>query len=294
MGERSTSSTYVLSVDSRDRDMTMFPSSGEYTVKLPRVYANVEKVELLDVQLPMSFYVFDQSNSSITTSLYSSGGTVLEATEIVTIPYGNYTNTTLVAALQTALNAAFVAQGGVRFTVTLDTTTLLITFTNDLGLYMEFDTTDAGTGATDWGLGYHLGFDRDAITSRATTITTPNTANLNPVTYVYLDIDPLNHLDISGRGGTPGVQRHAFAKIPLPDVSFNIVYLDSKTMSMPPAMLAPPVAKLERLRIKWKKYDGDVLNFNDTEHSFQLRVTCCDRAGTCRAGSVRNTAFQSS
>lgn len=286
----STSSTYVLSIDSRDRDRTLFPSAGNYTVKLPRIYGNVEKVELLDVQLPTSFYVFDATNSSMTVSLYTGGGATLHTTETVTIPSGNYNSSTLLTAVQDAMDAAFIADG-VTFTVTLNTTNLLLTFTNDLGYYMEFDTTTGvGSGGTDWGLAYYLGFDKETTSTRATTLTAPNTINLNPVTYVYLDIDPLNHLDISGRDGTEGVQKYAFAKIPLPDVSFNIMYLDSKTVSIPPAVLTPPVAKLERLRIKWKKYDNTLVDFNDTEHSFQLRLTCCDRVGDCHAGRVRNTA----
>lgn len=284
------SSTYVVSIDSRDRNRATYPSAGRYTVKLPRIYGNVESVKLLDVQIPTSFYVFTSSNNSMIVNLYTAGGGTLADTQTVTLPIGNYTSTTFVAAVQQALDDAFTGIG-IAFTVTLNPTTLKVSFENDLGYYIEFDTTTGvGDGGTDWGLGYYLGFNKNETTTPALAPTAPNTINLNPVTFLYLDIEPLNFIDVSGRDGTEGTQKHAFAKIPLPDVSFNIMYLDSKTVSFPPCELTPPLAKLERLHIAWKTYDGAIVDFNDTEHSFQLQLTCCDRTPGCQGGRVLNTA----
>ena len=272
-------STYVVSVDSRDRDVARFPGAGHYDVALPRRYTNVERVELLEAAVPTTFYVYDASNTSVLVKLVDGAGTVAEEAT-VTIPAGNYTSSTLVAAFQTALNAAFTPD----MTAAVDPATLELSLSSAGGYEVLVDTTTAVEAQTEWGLGYYLGFEKNAAVQGAPLIA-PRPVNPNPVTYVFLDIDPFNHIDATGAG-----TKVAFAKIPVGE-SNSITYMNHRTSAFAANDLQNPLGKVSKLTVTWKRYDGRTIDFQGYEHSFTLRLLCRDRVpahgGSCVTGGGR-------
>ena len=93
--------------------------------------------------------------------------------------------------------------------------------------------------------------------------------------YVYLDIDKLNTIDSTSPSG--GVN-FALAKIPLsvPGTG-NVYYADTLTSSFPDVPLQNPVATMDKLNIKLKDANGNVLTFpGGNDHSFMIQLNCGD------------------
>ncbi|ABT14833.1 hypothetical protein NY2A_B434L [Paramecium bursaria Chlorella virus NY2A] len=96
-----------------------------------------------------------------------------------------------------------------------------------------------------------------------------------PQKYVYLDIDKLNTIDSTSPSG--GVN-FSLAKIPmsLPGQG-NVYYLDTSINSFPNIPLQNPVATIDKLNVKLKDANGNVLTIPaGNEHSFMIQLTCGD------------------
>jgi hypothetical protein len=105
----------VLYIDSKHRTSG---TSENFTLQLSTNIAKIQQVEVISAEVPYTFYVINSTNCAIS---WSSGATVYTAN----VPVGNYTITTFLPALQTAMNAVMAG-----FTVTYSTVTFKITFAN--------------------------------------------------------------------------------------------------------------------------------------------------------------------
>jgi hypothetical protein len=93
---------------------------------LGRPLNNVAAIKVLEVQIPFSYYVYNTSNNTFTLT-ESAGGPA----EKVTITPGNYSSTTMIAELETDLNAA--SYNGFNYTVTYNESTQKFTISNSSG-----------------------------------------------------------------------------------------------------------------------------------------------------------------
>jgi phage baseplate assembly protein gpV len=109
-------------------------------VKLPQTLNNVKSAVLISAEMPSTYYVFTAAKG--TTSLRV---TVNTTTATVTIPDGNYTTTTMAAALKTALEAAFA---GTTFTVTFDPATYRCTISISPSNTLTVECTSVTRGAS--------------------------------------------------------------------------------------------------------------------------------------------------
>ena len=103
---------HLIMIDSADRDFVKYASESEYTISLPTTYKDVVRAALVSAEIPSTYDTVcaARGNSSLVMSVGASAATT------VTVPDGRYaTVDALVAALQTALNAAF---SPVTFTAT--------------------------------------------------------------------------------------------------------------------------------------------------------------------------------
>lgn len=66
-----------------------------------RPLQSIAAMKVLEVQIPFSWYVFNSANNTFTLTESDGGGA-----RTVTIPVGNYNTSSMIAALQTALDAA--------------------------------------------------------------------------------------------------------------------------------------------------------------------------------------------
>lgn len=264
--------THVVHVDSRDRDYDRFPAPNAYRVRLPRKYRRVVSARLLGAELPSSYFVFSAAlgNTQLAGSV-DAGATPF----VATIPDGNYTSQTISPAVELALSDAT----GHSFTVSLDAVTYRLTIESNHAFRIDTRDTAAGVGATptEWGLGYFLGFPKGVETASdvGDMVVAPGVVNLNPYTYMLLDIDELAYVETGGQFGTENGGK-TFAKIPLSPVSFEYVFTgrDVSQVRIGTAEFRPPIQSLDRLSVRFRFHDGRTVDFNGVEHSFSLELTC--------------------
>lgn len=178
---------------------------------------NVAAIKILEAQIPFSYYVFNSINNTFTLTESDGGGAVL-----VSIPVGNYTSTTILTALATALNT--VSPNSHAYTVTFSASTQLLTVTSNAGGTKTFTLTFGGAndnGNTNPRLA--LGFTAGASASNTSqTLVAENVIQLTGPNYMFLcsrTLGPLVHLYLPGNGeinptgsGADGPQ---IAKIPI-------------------------------------------------------------------------------
>lgn len=257
----------TLLIDSRDRDYAVDLTPSDYRIKLPHVFRDVVEARLVSAELPSSFYVFSSARGNTTMTV-----TVLWVSEEVTIPDGNYTLASMETALKTALDAAF----GLNFTVTISETTWKLSLALGGGQTIAVDTVaDANKPPAQWGLAYYLGFRRGEVASGTGILTSPRAVNVNPETYVLLDVPGLDYVDETAIYGQGGPAR-TFAKVPLNVNSYQYMYYDKDITRN---AISPAITSLDRLRIRWRFHDGTPVDFNDVEHSLTLELTCLPHRG---------------
>lgn len=262
----------IISVDSRDRDYTIYEKPNDYIIDLPDIYKNVETATLLNCEIPSSFYIFASylDNTTLNVNLYNSQNVKIES--VITIPDGNYNQLSIKNVLESELNKAFVDES-VIFTVEANSVNMKLRITNDRDFDIEIDTQGVPlTARTNWGLGYYLGFYPNQ-TIRSNIIVSPSVVSLNPYTYMFLEIEGLNTVD---ECGPLQRTRAAFAKIPISSNSFEYTFLDKQRTSFGKSILNPTIAKFNKLKISWRFHDGKLIEFNDVEHSFSIELLTND------------------
>lgn len=249
----------MVSIDSTDRNYSMYPSSTEYTLSLLQVFKNVVAIRLLSAEIPASFYVF--SAVANTTTIYLKDGT--SPYVAVTIPDGNYT----LSQLCDALSAAILAATTQTYTVILNQATLKIIITSPTNDFMINTAEGSSTQIVNWGLGYFLGFNKGIYSSVSKNITAPNPGSINPYNYMILDLG--GNLNMITENEIP---KGYFAKVPINVCNFNYVYLTPECCSYNFARYDPPIGRLDKICIRWRFHDGRPINFNGYEHSFTLEI----------------------
>ena len=293
-------------IDSRDRQITPSSSPGAYTILFPAVYSNIYSVTLRSYEVPFTYNQFSacQNNTSFSMTYNSSGGTVT-STKTITIPDGNYTITTLPAFLTQNMNTAFgttatsplnaywsPVTGLASVYSTIPSDSLSINFTASQGV--NCGAAPPILQSTGWGLGYFLGFYQSNYTSSNTPIytasstlsalTLPNITgnfimNTNPDTYILMDIAGLNKIDETGLDGrAAGRIDGAFAKVPLTNNTGEYLFFQDTSGPSPlnQRVYNPPISKLDRITVRWRRHDGRTIDFNGAEHSFTLELELLD------------------
>ena len=295
----------TIVIDSRDRQITQSSSPGYYTVLFPAVYSNIYSMTLRSYELPFTYNQFAacQNNTSFTMTYTPSGSS--PSTQTVKIPDGNYTITTLPSFLTQSMNNAFGTLSNMPLQTYWNPVTSIAsiysTNSND-SFSINFtasQTVNCGVGqntalSTGWGLGYYLGFYQSNYQSSNTQIytntsqlalqTLPNVTgnflmNPAPDTYILMDIAGLNKLDETGIDGRQaGRIDGAFAKIPLTNNTGEYLFFQDSSGTSPLnyRVYNPPIARLDRITVRWRRHDGRTIDFNGAEHSFALELELLD------------------
>lgn len=278
----------TILIDSRDRQITGAGSPGSYSVILPAVYNNVYAITLRSYEIPLTYNTFASclGNTTLSVTYTPSGG--VASTSNVTIPDGNYTTTTLPTVFTTAIQSLSASWSPLSLTWSANTLKSTISSTNSndqivLNLSASSSVNcGAGTNtpvSTGWGLGYYLGFYPQAYTSVSGGITSSFMMNPNPDTYIVLELAGLNKLDETGLDGRiAGRIDGAFAKVPLTQNSGEYLFFadSSGTSPLNHRVYNPPIARLDRLTVRWRRHDGRTIDFNGGEHSFTLELELLD------------------
>lgn len=183
--------------------------------KLAYPLQNVKQFKVLEVSIPASYYSIQSWNNTFRVTIGATSYTV-------TIPAGNYDNTTIAAALYTALTSA-VANGWV---VTFSNVTNKLTFTGTSAFSFTFL---SATGDSDAAL--IIGFTPNTtVASVAGSITAPNVVNLSGPNWIYIYSTKLGSFISTYTAVGPlfdGNQNIVIAKVPVSvNTSGTLVWQD--------------------------------------------------------------------
>ncbi len=268
-----------IQIDSRDRQQVANSHSGDYTVTLPAVYTGIYSIGVRSYEIPNTVYAISSCRNN-NTFTFNDG-----SDHALAIPDGNYDATSLAAALQVAIRTI----DGV-FSVTLSPVSNKYVFTTATGDFSLTFATTAATGsancgstnpigyASDWGLGYYVGFDVGTATSATNSLTATYVPRAPAFRYLDLDLEQLNKIDSTAidnkkSGRIDGTFTKIQMNVPVGSVAF---YEDTSVPPVNTHIYNPPVAKLGQLHVRFREHDGRIVNFNGAEHSFTLEIETLD------------------
>ena len=237
----------IVNVDTRFRDNPTITGASACTIRLPRTYKNITSLRLSSIELPNTWYDF-------TANLENTNFTVSGSQR--TISDGNYTSTTLTAAMVSA------AASTISLSIGFDSVTTKCTISAAGAFTMDFTpvpgnvcciTREANLRPFDTGLGSYLGFTSNTYSGNAS-YTSETLPNLYGNTYVLLSLEKyeaIDHLSFNGTS-TP-----AFAKIVVSATKNSFVYSGADTITNKVILAEPENVSI--LKIKLTDCYGRVL-----------------------------------
>jgi len=253
----------LISISSRDRTVGSTGPS-DFTVDIPGG-VEIKKFRLVQAEIPFTWYTVNSNNYNI--DFTENGGAEISTT----VPAGNYTSTTIVTAIASALNGATLAGDGRTYSVTIDADTSKLTITTSVGTFsLLFVTGTSGSSGTDSHIGLVLGY---TVTDKASasSITAENVYNLTGENYFYIKTS-----SISGTFNGPTATETDdntvpnLARIPVNKNPGSIILFDDRSGTITNFVLAP--ASTSTLSFQLKFYNNTSLDLNGQEWSMLLGV----------------------
>ena len=266
--------THIIMVDSLDRDQHSYPLPTQFRLKLPRIYKNVERIDILNVKFFCGIYAISASRKNNTLWLSDINGQ-----RPIVIPDGTYTLPILMSTLSAELNT-----GTVKYTATFNAITgriqikgssifSLLFYSKALPLYNQ-------TAYSEWGLGWVLGWGGQPVDQTGKTSYTANNFPRIIDDYIYLQLNDtermnsIDHTDVENSSTSQestGQVAHYFGKLLL-----NTFGCYAQTFVEAPKHFAPVLGRLDRLNFTWTDRRGNPLLGPDAascDWHMALRVT---------------------
>jgi len=290
-------STKMVTIHTEDRDILKYPYENSFEVELPCVIKNTQSIELFDITLPSFYYNISEylQNNKLWFSIPSY---FVEPIEI-TILSGYYLNSDIAAEIESQLNKATTQELSPTlytfFTVNYSEIERKFTFDNSQdNFFLYFDKIsifdrckfDCWKMLNNWGLGYNLGFYKNAYESEIYTtgsnayfIKSPTISELDICNTIYMEISTFNWIDeiypfsISTtdlyNNDFNGSVNGSFAKLILSNVSKTYVPTQKFTRLLPHM-----VEKILRLKFKFRYHNGILVDFLNQPFNFALKFEC--------------------
>ncbi len=256
--------TQYITIDSRDRDMTLYPNPNNYEVELDNPIQHVLSVSLESAEIPASQYNVNVTNNVL--HFQEVAGDVVEA---VITPGIYATITELGTAIETALATASTT--GANFTVSSATTTQTVTISSDLGGTASFfNLFFMGTGGCMYrarSIGPVIGFSQMADLTGFSSYTGTRRYTLRGEPYVIMKFG-----DIELLHGTSRNISTAFAKLNLNAGTDGYKYFTARGDYEIVKLYSPARLRMDRVPVQFYTYCQDLYDFNGLEHAFVLKV----------------------
>ena len=266
--------THVVMVDSLDRDQKSYPLPTQLRLKLPRIYKNVERIDIVQVKFFCGIYAISAARNN-NTIWFSDFRGVHKAV----ISDGTYSLDELLNAVATAMTTASQLTYTVTFNVTTgrvqiscsDPFTVLF-YTKAYPMYNQ-------TAYTEWGLGWVLGWGGLPVDVSGTAVTADHFPRIID-DYIYLmlndtermnDVDHTYLEDVPTSQDSTGQVSHYFGKLLL-----NSFGSYAQTFIEAPKLFAPVLGRLDRLNFTWTDRHGNPLTGPDAascDWHMSLRIT---------------------
>jgi hypothetical protein len=261
-------------IDTRFRDDYEYSNVCNYIVSLPERINEVKSITIKNIEIPKTYYNISRDLGNNTFCVLMS-----QLSNTVTIPDGQYTESTLV----TTINNIFTGFGdpftGIRFSITNKFANFQLT--NGVTALLDFSTNDQSTSATDmmpFKCGWLLGFIYPVYVLSLTSpsLTGASFVDLNGPRYLYLVVD-----EYSGKGNQQSmtclVRNSALSKNILARITMdnsNYAYGSILNASENNGLLLSNTRDyngkidIQRLNVQLVNEIGNIMNLNGQDFSF--------------------------
>ena len=300
-------STRMVTFHTEDRNILKYPYENLFEVSLPSVIKNTMSIELFDITLPTFYYNISKYLQN--TKLWFSIPFYFTYPIEITLPSGYYTYSNLCTELAKQLNdittlelfslGVYVSPSTqyTFFSVTYSDIERKFTFHNTQDTFiLWFDKKsvydncnfDCWKMLNNWGLGYNLGFYKNAYVAVLDTshpslniyiVTSTKIAEIDIYNTIYMEIDTFNWIDEINpysvsttdfyNNDLNGNVNNSFAKLILSNVSKCYVPVKKFKRILPHV-----VEKIGRLKFKFRYHNGILVDFNRQPFNFSLKFEC--------------------
>lgn len=254
-------SSRVLSISSLFRDAVPkkecneripWTNANDFVFKLPEPFKNVAAIELMSIELPTIYDVYEGTNLFYINTIP------------VTIPYGNYEAAAMIVAVQDALLDA----GFPDISFNIDANSGISSFTSPVAfIYASLTTSNNAVYET---LGWKLGFQQYTYPSLQEIYSeAPYTPSSNQ--YIFLEVDDYNRNNQSNAimaqtSNAFFISNNVLARISLQELFFQGVTRIYKKREYFGSV------RIEKLRIRLLNQFGKPLSMNGSNYSFALEL----------------------
>jgi len=298
--------TTRIIVDSRTRDKILYPDPSQYLIKLEYEHQDVSSIELTQANIPNTFYnVYEHYDPKTGDLLYANNRIYYYETsdltelKIVCVMPGKYTDPVdFVNGLNNAFNKALGNISSSETIFTYNDITQKISITSSYYFYFgerifcnpkiqEYEYIDNGmtkTRATkyrNFGIGELTGFLPNYVYSTENKLTTAhNILDLNCDKYIILDIRELHRLESNSE---PIDDKFLVIPIDYEKCSTKL-NIGSIPTQREIKYYSAPFPRLDRLTIRFLRYNGDPLFFNGVNHLLDFNITALNQPGKYNDG----------
>jgi hypothetical protein len=266
--------TKLINFDTKFRDEYNYLQTSNYNMTLPERITDVKSIEVTNVEVPISFY---NISMNLGNSYFKVMTTSNASQQVITIPDGQYTGSTLA----TAINSLLSRSSYTNLQYTFDVSGSIFKTTNS-SVKIEFDIDSTGNSdkfnfksKLGWLLGYR---------STIYTITTANTVSegivdLNGPRYLYLAIDEFNSKGNQNSFITPTsssmINKKIIARLAMNNIMWpygNVAALTHYNGLTTDIRSYTGVVDLLKLNVQLLNENGIPMQLNGLDFSFLLKV----------------------
>ena len=276
----------ILNIDSRFRDNYYSTPSTNFNIILPMNLNNVLRMHLSAIELPTSYYVVSKqySNNFFSIQINKTDGTILSS--VVNIPDGNYTQSSIIDAINNQLQLLGPDFAHVVFSINLTNTTIGtgqtivglddLTFATSIELNFQADRSGIDDRSTPLPLkfGWILGF-RNGVYVNNQNYVSEGCVDITGPRYFFLVIDDYNNNvnnNFYSAFNSSILNKNILARISLQSGTFNILEQNNLNIVSTARDYFGPV-NIQNLNIQLLDEYGRVVDLNNMDYSFCLLLT---------------------
>jgi hypothetical protein len=269
-----------LNIDTRFRDNYYSTASSNFNIQLPLNIDNVLQMQLSSIELPTSYYVVSKQYNNNYFNIVVNG-----ENRVITIPDGNYTQSTIMDIINTQLTQAGAPFSYISFIVNLTNNTTgsaqtlvgpnVTGVVTQLELNFQYDRNGIEDRGTPLPLkfGWNLGF-RNGIYSGVTNYVSEGIVDLTGPRYFYLVVDDYNNNvnnNFYSAFNSSILNKNILARISLQANTFNILEQNNLNIVTTPREYFGPI-NLYTMNIQLLDEYGRVVDLNNMDYSFCLTL----------------------
>lgn len=260
-----------LNIDTKFRDDYENNQAIDYTITLPERINNVKSLYITDMEVPLSYYVIsDHLENNIMKISYD------EFHILLTIPDGDYDETSLADALNTALSAEAAPYSNISASVTNNKLTLQNSSSTEFTIEFNVDKNNCNNkNSLKSKLGWIMGFTKEYYTLTSS-ITGESFVDVYGPKYLFLVVDeyPSGNCSNGFISFLPRsrINKNILARLSLEraKIGFNGVHSGDVTCDM---REYSEKTDLQRIRVQLIDEFNRSMNLNGRDLSFCLRIS---------------------